>query len=551
MRLLSLGFKYALVFSFATTSASTSAEEISSHISEHWPSPVALHPPSRVDCKWFQIIPHDILDYIMSLFKKRDRIAMFSTCKFFADYRLPHLFSSYGLLYHSWIGEERDVLKLSVCPENEDANVNEFVLASKSAFVKEVYFSSFKYFILALQSGFTPKFNQKISFSSSNTSSFDSEMDLATVFQVFSQNLMSKLNINAVSVKSSDEDDILYFKSFLEYFVPENLYLPKLELTFNGMQSKSFEDLMSLLSNFSISSLLIEFNSFDFLSDGFLQLMERNALNLKEFHIDYTGSVQFVNDAIILINGLFPNIEQFESLQVFYSNLPIHNSLQKNIFAIIENADNFLLNHPKIKIFPNWSNLPELKPFMLLLSPQSPTGSLEQALQTALQRGVIHSMQVIRLSSFQDDDKKLIIQFVEENSQKLLIQRLFCDVDDFHDHFHVLNVFDLTLTHSGDSEYQDLPLSLSGTTQSLFCTEMFPVFAKTFPNLKTVYLRIHASNFSLDHFKALANSYQHLKLLKIGVRLDSDLSMDDLKQSISEIYAKSPRTFDEVICVEY
>ena len=547
-----LVLSYLLVLACASTSASNSSEEYTEDVFEVWPSPSILAPTSNGECRLLPTIPlvsliedvpKEILDYIFSLTDRRSGIAMCSTCSSFKDYALPCLSSSFGFLYHNWIGEGLGQLKLFVSPGNEEFKIEEFVLASKNKFVAEVHFSSFKYFILALQSGFIPKRNQKISISSSDVSSFDSEMDLYSLFEKLN---LSDLHIDKIRIKASDKEDIPYLKSFLEFFNSPKLSLSKLDLI---LDDAAVKELVSLLSNSTFSSLSIRFDSANFLIDEILQWMQRNALNIKDMNLKYKGEYDQIRDVeIFLMNELFPIIMQFDNLEMLNPNivLPLTIYMPSILQPLIEMSNEYLLSHPKIKLFPNWSDLPEFKHLSVLLSPRQLLDSL-QTLQLAKLRGTVHDIEIEKLSKFKGEHRTLILNVLEENSQNFLIGRLFCDIEDFHSHFHKLSVMELHLTCSNQSEDPRAPLFLSSTTQILYCSEFIPVFGRTFPTLNTVILHFKKNEINLDHYETFANSYQSLQLLEITCGPDCETPGLELK--LAQIYADSPRTFDQVLTV--
>ena len=241
------------------------------------------------DMSLLKSLPIEIFVRILSFTDRLDIIAIGSTCSLFADCGSPHLSSSFGFLFYNWIGESRDQLKLCVCPGNEESYINEFVLASRSIFVCETHFSSFKYFILALHFGFMARSNQKILISSSNVTSLDLELNLTSFFQnEFSEALNSgKFKIDTISVNSSDENDLLWLTSFLALCQGKNVSLSKLELNINTMPSKVFEEFLLLISSFNMTSLLVDFHSYDFLGDKILQLIESYAPHIVEMRLAY------------------------------------------------------------------------------------------------------------------------------------------------------------------------------------------------------------------------------------------------------------------------
>lgn len=167
-----------------------------------------------------------------------------------------------------------------------------------------------------------------------------------------------------------------------------------------------------------------------------------------------------------------------------------------------------------------------------------------QVLQLAQERGVIHTLEIELLSGFQEEDRNLIIEFFNENSQNILIQRFSCDVDDFHAHFHILNALNVTLYTAMESVNVRSPLTLRNATRNLFCFDFIPVFEQTFPNLNKLSLYFMDNQLDLDQYANFANSYQHLDLLQITVGVHSEI--EELERELEEIYANSPKTFKRI-----
>ena len=267
-------------------------------------------------------LPKEILDCILSLTDKKGRISMSVACKLFEGYKLPHLSSSFGFLYHNWIGKYRNQLKLCVCPGNEKLKIKEFVLASKSEVVSEIQFSSFIYFYRALEFGFIPKINQKISFAFT-TVLFDYKLlsNSALRETIQEMNLMN-LSIDTISITSSDKIDIHYFKIFLQCFEAPNLSISKLKLTLNRCKAISFKEVLSLLSNCSISNLWINYESYDVWRSDVVQILKRNAKNLRELNVFYCSWNPYADHSAGFLRHLFPILPLFENLEVFNTNLP-------------------------------------------------------------------------------------------------------------------------------------------------------------------------------------------------------------------------------------
>ena len=489
------------------------------------------------DISLLKALPKDILDCILSLTDRKGRISMSVACKLFEGYKLTPLSSSVGFLYHNWIGKYRNQLKLCVCPENNGVKIEEFVSASKDKFVTEVYFSSFQFFILALQSGFTPMTSQKISMRSSSHLSFDHELDYHSIIQEASQ----KMNFYRVSVNASDVNDIPFLTSFLDYFQYLNVSLTKLELYLNCMPSKPFKELLVLLENFSLSSLSIEFISSDFFCVEMLNLMQRNQVNLRELHLKYLGNSDFVQNDESCWNVLFPIIQQFGNLKVFDTNMTLPKLNDRTEIDLLE----ILRNDPTLEQVLSWSDAPELIDLKVVLHPEYPE-YLPTALELAKKCGDIHYFRISMLSSFQKNDRNLIIKFVKENSQNIVIQRLICDVNDFHEHFHKLNAADVTLYVSSSDREMQQTLHLNFNTRIIYCMNFCPVFDQTFPNLHIVLMRLPSCQSTFVHFSKFCNSYQHLKLCRISDLFSLNYSPDDFWNKLSEIYENSLKTFERI-----
>ena len=273
--------------------------------------------------------------------------------------------------------------------------------------------------------------------------------------------------------------------------------------------------------------------------------MRNNAVHVRELHLKEVGSNRSDRFKNFCMNVLLPILPEFENLELLYLNIPpprVFGKIDKNFAAMI---NKYLQSHPKIKCFPVWNDLPEFSSLNIILSELGDNERLPMKLKTAEQRGMIHFLSIKKLSLYPDDLQRMIIDFVKENSQNILIQRLFCDFDDFHEHFHQLNAVNVTLTHSGDSDSLRSPFPLSHDTQILICFEFIPVFAQTFPNLKTVYLDFRGSEFNLSQYKTFANSYQQLDLLHIVANIHSGIQ--NLEHELDEIYATSPKTFYRIV----
>ena len=499
----------------------------------------------EAELSMFDSLPEEILQQIIYFIDIKGTMSLKLSCERFCQLiEISYLISSKGYLYHNWIDRPHNQARLSVCHDNLDSKVEEFVLVSRNKFVSEIH-SSLQYFILALQSGFVPRRSQKISITASKNldlldNSFLETEDFFQLMQHMSRNSnlvhlelgslwffvdYEKFNILSKFLNSlRDRNGNLFLMNFTlqidccpEGMVNEDSDIP---ILFNNTfirKLRIFVSAKTLLYGKRLKKFLGIINLDEF------ELIDELNLRVRYFHSSFTYKDDLLN---VLVN--MPKVVRFES------NAYLPNNNQFDDFRL--KTKEVLGRNPELIFHANWSSIDRSYTFVGNLSVKD----VRDALKSLPESGFCHLLRIQLLSDFEEEVRDLIIDFVGNHSQHVFIQNLGCNLKDFNETFHLLKVRSLNL-HTGREKEQTSISQMNNETLFISCNAFVPKFTRIFLNLEFVHL-MHLNRNLLEDVEAFIASYQPLRWLYIYFDYMSRSRFTALANNLSTVYANSPKS---------
>ena len=495
----------------------------------------------EAELSMFDSLPEEILQQIIYFTDLKGTMSLKSSCRRFSKlFEFSYLISSKGHLYHNWIDRPHNQARLSVCHDNLDSKVEEFVLVSRNNFVSEIH-SSLQYFILALQSGFVPRRSQKISITASKNldlldNSFLETEDFFQLMQHMSRNsTLVHLEIGSVwffvrlnalsnfldSLRDGNGNLFLMNLTLQLDFCPEEMLDEDsdIPILFNNTYIRKLRIIISS-GAFVYGERLKTFLSVINLTD--LELIDEDNLRLRFSHSSFTE-----RDDLLKVLDNMPNLVRFES------NAYLPNYKPFDWFRL--ETDVFLRKYPEFKFYANWSSIDRSYVFPGNLS----INRVRNAFKTLAKRGFCHSLKIQCLSICDVKVRESIIDLFRNHSQNVFIQNLSCNLEDFNAHFYRLNVRVLHLKN--DKQKPALISQLNKETVGVSCNGFVPKFSRMFFNLEFVHLKDLNHDLRVD-VEAFINSYQPLKSLYIHFEYMTNWSFTDLTDKLRNAYANSQKS---------